>query len=93
MQITPGKILSLMIAVGYAIFAFDRGGMAGLKWCAVFLFPMAFIWFPEEIGSVTGYFPTGYVNVQTPAALISAIGWFFLIGAPIVLYAVTKFAT
>jgi hypothetical protein len=35
------------------------------------LFPLALIWFPEEIGNLTGYFQTGYVNVQTPGIIIS----------------------
>lgn len=93
MQITVGKVLSLLIVIGYAIFATTHAGLTGLKWCAGFLFPLAFIWFPEEIGNLTGYFRTGYVNVQTPGAIISFLGWFFLVGLPVLLYLVRKFAT
>jgi len=90
MQITIGKILGLVIAIGYAIFAFMHQGMAGLKCSAAFLLPLALIWFPEEIGSVTGYFRSGYVNVQTPGIMVSIIGWFFLVGLPVLLYLFTK---
>jgi hypothetical protein len=52
--------------------------------------PLAFIWFPDEIGSVTGYFRTGYVNVQTPGIMISIMGWFFLVGLPVLAYLIFK---
>lgn len=90
MQITVGKILALVIAVGYAIFAFRIQGMSGLKCSAGILFPLSFIWFPDEIGSLTGYFRSGYVNVQTPGIMISFLGWFFLVGFPILLYLFLK---
>ncbi len=92
MQITVGKILSLVIAIGYAIIAVSYAGAAGWKWSAGLLLPLAFIWFPEEIGNLTGYFRTGYVNVQTPGAIISLLGWFFLVGLPALFYLVRKFA-
>jgi hypothetical protein len=81
-----GRILSIWIACAYAYFAIKHAGVSGLKWCAGLLLPLAFIWFPQEIGSLTGYFRTGYVNVQTPGAIISFLGWFFLVGVPAVLY-------
>jgi len=90
MQITIGKILSLVVAISYAIFAIKHSGVAGLKWSAGLLLPLAFIWFPEEIGSLTGYFRTGYVNVQTPGIIISVLGWFFLVGLPLLLYFIIK---
>jgi hypothetical protein len=86
MQITIGKILSLVIAIGYSIFAIIYSGVTGLKWSAGLLLPLAMIWFPDEIGSLTGYFRTGYVNVQTPGVVVSFMGWFFLVGLPIVFY-------
>ncbi len=90
MQITIGRILSLVVAICYAIFAIKHSGVVGLEWCAGLLLPLAFIWFPEQIGNVTGYFRTGYVNEQTPAIMISAIGWFFLVGLPLLLYLIIK---
>ncbi len=86
MQITIGKILGLLIAGIYALVAFWYGGVNGVKWSAGLLLPLAAIWFPEEIGSLTGYFRTGYVNVQTPAFIIAFIGWLFLLGLPAIAY-------
>ena len=92
MEVTIGKILSLVIAIGYVVFATAVFGIYGLKCSAGLLCPLAFIWFPEEIGNITGYYKTGYVNVQTPAIIISFIGWFILVGLPIILFCVKKYA-
>jgi hypothetical protein len=93
MQVTVGKLLSIWVASGYAFFALKHTGLAGLKWCAGLLLPLAFIWFPEEIGNLTGYFRTGYVNVQTPAGVISFLGWLFLVGIPVLLYLLFRVGT
>ena len=90
MQVTVGKILSVVVVVAYALVAVSYAGAAGLKWCTGLLLPLAFIWFPEEIGSITGYFRTGYVNVQTPGVFISLLGWFFLVVLPVLLYLIHK---
>lgn len=90
MQITLGKFLSVVVAIAYAVVAIKYHGVAGLKLCAGLLLPLAFIWFPEEIGSLTGYFRNGYINVQTPGIFISILGWFFLVGLPALLYLFLK---
>ena len=92
MQITIGKIASFVIAVGYAVLAITTGGVTGLKCCLALLFPLALIWFPDEIGSATGYF-AGHslrVDVETPPLLISIMGWFFLVVLPVLLYFVWR---
>jgi len=88
MQVTIGKIMSLLIGVGYATFAIMDGGVEGLKCSAALLFPLALIWFPDEIGSATGYFAGNFLRVdaETPPILISIMGWFFLVGLPVFLY-------
>ena len=90
MQITFGKLFSVVVAIGYAVVAIKYNGIAGLKLCAGLLLPLAFIWFPEEIGGLTGYFRSGYVNVQTPGIIISILGWFFLVGLPVLLHLFLK---
>jgi hypothetical protein len=90
MQITLGKLFSGVVAIAYAVAAFKSDGVAGLKLCASLLLPLACIWFPEEIGSLTGYFRNGYVNVQTPGIFISILGWFFLVGLPVFLHLLLK---
>ena len=56
MQVTVGRILSLVIGLVYLVAAFSADGMAnGLK-CIVFLvFVSGLIWFPEEIEEVTDF--------------------------------------
>lgn len=85
MEVTRGKIVSLVIALGYAAFALWHSGIAGLKWSATLLLPLGLIWFSEEIGGLTGYYKTGYVNTQTPPVIISALGWLLLVGVPLLL--------
>ena len=91
MQLTIGKILSLLVSIGYAVLAVKVGGIYGLKCSASLLLPLALIWFPEDIGGLTGYFKSGYVNVQTPAVIVSFIGWFFLVGLPVILYCIKRY--
>lgn len=86
MQITFGKVLAAAIGVVYAVYAYTHLGASGLKWCLGLVLPLGLIWFPEEIGNLTGYFRTGYVNVQTPGAIISFLGWLFLLGLPLAAY-------
>lgn len=85
MEVTRSKIVSLVIALGYAAFAVWHSGVAGLKWSATLLPPLGLIWFPEEIGGLTGYYKSGYVNTQTPPVIVSGLGWLLLVGVPLVL--------
>ena len=62
------------------------GGAGYWKSSAGLLLPLSFIWFPEAIGNLTGYFDSGYVNVTTPGAVISFLGWLFLVGLPVLFY-------
>ena len=64
-----------------------RGGLLEMVF-GLFL-PLGLIWFPEEVGNLTGYYKTGYVNVQTPGGIISFTGWFILVGCRI-LYTLTR---
>jgi hypothetical protein len=91
MQLTIGKIVSLAIAITYAAVAMGVGGVGYWKWALTLLLPLAFIWFPEEIGELTGYYKTGYVNVQTPGAIVAFLGWFILVGLPVLLFLFLKF--
>jgi hypothetical protein len=44
---------------------------------ASLLLLLALIWFSDEIVSIPGYLKSGYVNVETPAIMISIMSWFF----------------
>lgn len=92
MQVTSGRILSLLCAAGYVIFATESQGIQGLKCLLAVVMPLLLIWFPDELGSATNYF-AGHsfrVNAETPPILISIMGWLFLIGLPLLLYFLWK---
>ncbi len=86
MQLTFGRLLSLAIASVYVVLVISLGGIGYWKWSLTLLLPLALIWFPEEIGSITGYYKTGYVNVQTPGAIVAFLGWVILLGVPVLAY-------
>jgi len=91
MRVTWPKITALLIACGYvAVCAVGvvRSGAPRheLAYLVVLLFPLALIWFPEPIGGAVGYIGHGLVDRETPAWLVSAAGWFFLVGFPILLW-------
>ncbi len=90
MQITVGRVLSLLVAAAY-VFAVCHWGTPG-AWRPMIglIIPLALIWFPDEIGDLTGYYKTGYVNTQTPGVIVSVIGWFILVGLPVVLWLVMR---
>jgi hypothetical protein len=89
MEITIGKIISLMIALGYIAaniihFGFTR---VALAIAIALLMPLALIWFPEEIGGFTGFVGHGrYIDEETPPFMVTIIGWFFLVDMPAILY-------
>lgn len=86
MQITLSKVLSLLVAISYVVFAISFGGPTYWAPLVGLLVPLAFIWFPDEIGNITGYFDSGYVNTRTPGVMIALTGWFLLVGIPLILY-------
>ncbi len=86
LQLTVGRILSLAVVMVYAGVAMWAGGLGYWKWSLSLLLPLALIWFAEEIGSMTGYYKTGYVNVQTPGVFVAFMGWLLLLGVPVLLW-------
>ena len=68
-QISIGRILSLLIAIGYLVCAIigEHGLTVNVLKCSiVLLFPLALIWFPDQIGEATGYFAGHMMRVDTP---------------------------
>ena len=94
MQITIRKLLSLLIAAAYTMtMIFQAHGMTlGVaKTCLILLIPLALIWFPEEIGSFTGYVGRGgNVDAEIPPIMVTVMGWVFLVGMPALVYYVTR---
>ncbi|HME43934.1 MAG TPA: hypothetical protein VKF36_12665 [Syntrophorhabdales bacterium] len=88
------RILSLMIAIGYVVslaIAFHGFGDVALKICVLLLFPLALIWFPDAVDFKGWGGPHGG-TVPTPAILLSIAGWLILIGGPVLLYCLWKYA-
>lgn len=94
MQITIGKILSLLIAAAYtATLIFQAHGVTfGVgRTTLILLIPLALIWFPDEIGSFTGYVGRGgNIDTETPPIMVTVMGWVFLVGMPALVYYVTR---
>ncbi len=91
MEVTIGKLISIAVAITYVIAVFVAG--APLKAigaiCLALLLPVGLIWFPDEIGSISGYIGRGgLITTETPGFLITAAGWFLLLGYPVLLYLV-----
>jgi hypothetical protein len=84
------KVCSLSIAVAYVIamvFAHWTARQVALCLFAMLL-PLACIWFPEELGGYTGiYMGRGQtLDTETPAPLVSIMGWILLVGLPAFVY-------
>jgi hypothetical protein len=83
------KVAAAVIAFGYVLgIVISEGGLTPevLKESLVLVLPLALIWFPDEIGSFTGYVGhNGTVDTETPPAIVAGLGWFFLV-APLVVY-------
>jgi hypothetical protein len=101
MAITASKLVALLIAVGYFVAGIiaARPGFGGAATLLVaLLFPLALIWFPQ-LGSSwprkktvlytyddsLGGLPRRPYRDSHPA-IVAFMGWFFLLGLPIVLY-------
>jgi hypothetical protein len=91
------KILAVAIALGYLIAiviaaVVREPSVAPIvsfvaSFAVLLLVPLGLIWFPDEIGSITGYVSHGcYIDTATPPALVAFIGWLILllIGIPVV---------
>ena len=85
------RAVSALIYFGYILAAyFKGGGILALKTAAVFLLPLACIWFSRAMGGFTGITPFAPITESTPAFLMCAVGWFLLVGAPLMIYLIAS---
>lgn len=88
MEITISKIAAGLIAIGFAIAIVASVGFTKQATSVyLLLVPLGLIWFPEELGSYTGYVSRGStIDAETPPFLVSFLGWLLLVlfGAAIV---------
>jgi hypothetical protein len=91
MDVTIGKIIALLIAIGYIIAAILCEGLSTnlLKLAAMLLVPLVLIWFPDECGGSKDR-QWGHFHQESPGILVSFMGWFFLVGMPIILYLIWR---
>ena len=95
MDITISKILSLIVVLIYAAAAWASAGNQAAGAAVIYvliglLFPLAMIWFPDELGDMTGAVRGGYIDRPSPGWLVAAFGWFFLVGMPVVIWFVSR---
>lgn len=83
MWIIVSRVLSVLVAIGYLVATVryqQQIAFAVLQTLIDLLLPLALIWFPEELASVTGNIGRGsYAAQESPAWLITALGWLVLI--------------
>ena len=83
-----------MIAVAYAAAMIIQAHGLNFDIVRISLFlliPLALIWFPDEIGSFTGYVGRGgNIDRETPPIMITVMGWIFLVGLPLFFYLVNR---
>lgn len=84
-----GKIFAVTVALGYllAVVVHERALTPVAPLAIVLLVPLGLIWFPEELGSFTGYVSRGgNIDSETPPGIVAFLGWLLLvlIGIPIV---------
>jgi hypothetical protein len=65
------------MTIGY----FELGGQMGAFKILVYCFiPVACIWFPDHLGSATGFLGSGPpITKASPAAVVAFLGWVLLL--------------
>jgi hypothetical protein len=86
------RSLSLLVAIGYvlAVYLRTESSERTFRMCIGLVFPLACIWFGEQLGNYTGIMRGHYVSTPTPGWLVAAGGWSMLVGAPLVAYALKR---
>ena len=72
-------------------FWFSDGVITNLRVIAnfllVILIGVALIWFPDELGSFTGYLGARErIDMETPPIFLTILGWSLLLGTGLILY-------
>ena len=84
MRVTFSKIIGLAVAIGWIIVAFTLEGSwtFALTVAVGTLLPLALIWVPEFLGSLTGWGTRAPIDQPSPPYLVMALGWLLLLGLP-----------
>jgi hypothetical protein len=92
MQVTLGKLVALAVATAYVIagLALERSWAFAFTVAVGAILPLALIWFPEFLGSLTGWGTRAPVDQPSPPRLVAAAGWLFLLGLPALILFLTS---
>lgn len=99
MHLTPGRIISLPIAVSLLVcnvsgetiqLAQRSTAEIAFRNVAYLAFALALIWYSERVAAAGAYFVRGHDSQETPARLVYLAGWFFLIVPPVLTYALNR---
>ena len=85
MRVTVSKLVALAIAAAEIIvgLALERSWAFTLTVALGTSLPLALIWFPEFLGSLTGWGTRAPVDQSSPPRLVAAAGWLLLLGLPV----------
>lgn len=74
------RLISGLVCVACFVMANAHAGSEGI-WLLVrwIVWPMALIWFGDELGSATGFSIAHPVNRESPGCAVRFAGWVFLI--------------
>jgi hypothetical protein len=86
------RFLSLAFcgAIAVAVHADTGSAEKTFRVCIGLIFPLACIWFGEELGQYTGFMRGHQITHTTPGCLVAAGGWFILVGAPLLAYLLSR---
>jgi len=74
------RILSGLLALGYLCGAYFAGdAVTALKVGTGLIFPLACIWYGDELGSYVGVMRGQSITAQTPGCLVRFGGWLLLL--------------
>jgi hypothetical protein len=83
MRVTLSKIAGLAVAIGWVIVAFTlgRSWTFALTVAVGTLLPLALIWFPEFLGSLTGWGTRAPIDRPSPPSLNDRAGFSCTVGS------------
>ncbi|HEV8066096.1 MAG TPA: hypothetical protein VGP76_00065 [Planctomycetaceae bacterium] len=86
------RAASILVAASYLCLAalgkLPNSLVASIAPALIFGLPL--IWFPEQIGGLTGFVGRATVHSDTPPFLVAFMGWVFLLGFPVFFAALSK---
>ena len=87
MRVTVSKLVALAIASAEIIvgLVLERSWPFTITVAFGTSLPLALIWFPEFLGSLTGWGARPPVDQPSPPRLVAAAGWLLLLGLPVLL--------